>query len=238
MDVVEIFDELIKMESDEALMYCEGLCDQVTCDWRRASEDRGFTPEDKDIYTVASLILFTVQTMITLGGVANLLDRSVAIVRIADRKCRNEWEEVVAAFQVQLPRALKAGLKDWIDSYILIADKQFLLPEPEPQPSLESTIALVNGRTAAEGRGNKINLLRVIMALQKKGYFKRKDSKDLKDQDVFNSFGAMLGEDFSHYLDDLKTDNYHNLNGCKIFGSLEKEYSEYVKAKDEARENR
>ena len=29
-----------------------------------------------------------------------------------------------------------------------------------------------------------------------------------------------------------------NLNGCKIFGSLEKEYAEYVKAKDEARENR
>ena len=69
------------------------------------------------------MILFTVQTTITLGGVANLLDRSVPIVRIADRKCRNEWEEVEAAFQVQLPRALKVGLKDWIDSYILIADK-------------------------------------------------------------------------------------------------------------------
>lgn len=233
MDAVEIFDTLIKMESDEALMYCEGLWDQVTCDWRRASEDRGFTPEDKDIYTAASLILFTVQTMITLGGVANLLDRSVAIVRIADRKCRNEWEEVEAAFQVQLPRALKAGLKDWIVAYSIFPDESLLLPEPEqkPQLSFSSSITLKTGRNKEEGRGNKVNLYRVIMALHRKGFFKKNDGTDLDDKDVFNSFGAMLGKDFSKYLDDLGTDNDHNLDGVKIFQEMEEAYAEYVNEK-------
>lgn len=61
--------------------------------------------------------------MITLGGVANLLELSVAFVRIVDRKYRSEWEDVEVAFQVQLPKALKAGLKDWVASYSLYADE-------------------------------------------------------------------------------------------------------------------
>ena len=49
------------------------------------------------------------------------------------------------------------------------------------------------------------------MVLYKSEIFVRKDGKELDVQDVFNSFGTMLGEDFSSYADLLKIDYDHNL---------------------------
>ena len=58
------------------------------------------------------------------------------------------------------------------------------------------------------------------------------DMEQLNVQDVFNSFGAMLGEDFSTYADLLKIDNEHNLDGVSIFTHLNDKYSEYIKEKE------
>lgn len=58
------------------------------------------------------------------------------------------------------------------------------------------------------------------------------DMEQLNVQDVFNSFGAMLGEDISTYADLLKIDNEHNLDGVSIFTHLNDKYSEYIKEKE------
>ena len=129
-----------------------------------------------------------------------------------------------------LKRALDNGLQQWILDYA--AGPGGLFVDEQPQSSMSSTITLKNGRTKEEGRGKKVNLLRVIMALHKSEFFVRKDGKELDVQDVFNSFGAMLGEDFSSYPDLLKIDNDHNLDGVSIFNHLNENYAEYIIEKE------
>ena len=129
-----------------------------------------------------------------------------------------------------LPKALDNGFQQWAIDYATAPGG--LLLEELPHQSMTSLIALRTGKTKPEGRGNRANLLRVIMALLKSDFFKRNDNKELDDQDVFNSFGAMLGEDFSDYSDDLKNDNDHNLDGVTIFRHLEEVYSAYITDKE------
>ena len=70
------------------------------------------------------------------------------------------------------------------------------------------------------------------MAIHKSKFFVKKDGKELYLHDVFNSFGAILAEDFSNYANLLKIDNDHNLDGVSIFKHLNDKYSEYIVEKE------
>lgn len=82
-----------------------------------------------------------------------------------------------------------------------LPDEQ-LATEPAPEKTIKiPTIHLRKGNSKKEGL--KHNLFRVIGALYQANYFVDDKGKKPFQKDVFNAFGAMLGEDFSHYDKDL-----------------------------------
>ena len=230
VEAVAVIDNIINMPQEDVSMYCDGLWDSIYNEWRDATEDRGDKPSEKDLYSTTSLILFAVLTFMNACSTPNSLNCAASIATNGDRLCRDQFEEVQNAFMKFLPKALDNGFQQWVIDYA--AGPGGLFVDEQPQPAMLSTIALKSGRKKEEGRGNKANLCRVIMALHKSEFFVRKDGKELDVQDVFNSFGAMLGEDFSTYADLLKIDNDHNLDGVSIFTHLNDKYSEYIKEKE------
>lgn len=77
---------------------------------------------------------------------------------------------------------------------------------------------------------SKIDLFRVIMALQKTGFFVDKTGAQATQKDVFNAFGSMLDENFSSFQKNISEAAKHN--DCSevstaIFDELSAAFAEY-----------
>lgn len=84
-------------------------------------------------------------------------------------------------------------------------------------------------------KGTKANLFRVILALQKTGFFVDKSGRQATQKDVFDAFGAMLGEDFSKFQKNLSEAAKHNNDSevsSKIFDELKDIFIAYEREKD------
>lgn len=79
-------------------------------------------------------------------------------------------------------------------------------------------------------KGTKANLFRVILALQKTGFFVDKSGRQATQKDVFDAFGAMLGEDFSKFQKNLSQASQHNNDSdvsTKVFDDLKAAFEAY-----------
>lgn len=82
------------------------------------------------------------------------------------------------------------------------APEEQIATEPAPIKTVNlPNIHLRKGNSKKEGL--KHNLFRVIGALYQAGYFVNEKGRNPYQKDVYNAFGAMLGEDFSDYDKDL-----------------------------------
>lgn len=74
------------------------------------------------------------------------------------------------------------------------------------EPALEKTIKLPSihmFKAKSKKEGIKHNLYRIIGAMYQAGYFVTEKGGKPTQKDVYNAFGAMLGEDFSDFDKDL-----------------------------------
>lgn len=98
-------------------------------------------------------------------------------------------------------------------------------PDDQSTPAEVENIIHLNSRT-----GCKIDLFRVIIALQKSGFFLDKTGSQATQKDVFNAFGTMLGEDFSKFQKNLSEASKHNNDSAvssKIFDTLKEAFEAY-----------
>lgn len=99
--------------------------------------------------------------------------------------------------------------------------------QTSPQTN-ESSVSLgirLNNRS-----GNKINLFRVILALQKLGFFTDETGYAATQKAVFHAFGTMLGENFDGYQKNLSEAAKHNNDSnvsTAIFDELSAAFAEY-----------
>lgn len=79
-------------------------------------------------------------------------------------------------------------------------------------------------------KGTRIDLFRVIIALQKSGFFLDKTGCKATQKDVFAAFGSMLGEDFSKFQKNLSEASKHNNDSpvsTEIFDILKAAFEAY-----------
>lgn len=77
---------------------------------------------------------------------------------------------------------------------------------------------------------SKVDLYRIIIALQRSGCFVDDSGNVPDDKKVFEAFGNMLGEDFSKYSNDL-SQSVHKKNEADIFKRLEDAFKDYENEK-------
>lgn len=86
-------------------------------------------------------------------------------------------------------------------------------------------------------RFSKVDLYRVIIALQRSGCFEDENGNVPDDKQVFYAFGNMLGKDFSRYSNDL-SQSMNKKTEVDIFKRLETVFVEYEEEKFEKQEKR
>lgn len=90
-------------------------------------------------------------------------------------------------------------------------------------------------------KGQKVNLCRVIMALQQSGYFKNANGGEATQDDVFSAFGEILGCNLSDFSNRIYAGSLHN-NGStastRVFDLLKERYVQYEENLIKNRDNR
>jgi len=90
-------------------------------------------------------------------------------------------------------------------------------------------------------QGQKVNLCRVIMALQQSGYFKNANGGEATQDDVFSAFGEILECDLSDFNNRIYAGSQHN-NGStastRVFDLLKERYVQYEENLIKNRDNR
>ncbi|MCM1502051.1 MAG: hypothetical protein NC115_05220 [Bacteroidales bacterium] len=125
-------------------------------------------------------------------------------------------------------------VKEWMIGY-MNSDKYYTEKDEIKWAEGDGSEVLI--RRSKSKKVAKVDLYRVIMALYRLGVFESADGSKLGPDKVFETFGNMLGEDFSAYANNLSGGS-NNKGDLSIFGRLEEAFEKYEEEKERKKSER
>ncbi len=231
--------DTIKRESEKDDKRYRTIVYDALRNWLR---DEGEELESETINLLTNLICACCLSCFGLALTDSMGNRDVYEDLMASMvEQRDEVRKIKARITSEIAPELKEWVLAYLDSDVLYTKRDSIewvgakkkrtakkdeVKEDEPEEGKKARKRNPNAPIHLSDDFAKMDMLRVVAALYKIGAFVSPDGKRLTQKKVFETFGEMVGEDFSGYSRNFVSTDY-NSGEVKIFERLEAAFKKF-----------